>query len=241
MIAIDFTTLNPLERQIHASLSRHCASRGAIRITQAAEICGCSVSKISKFSRKLGFSNYKQYLAFLLGTDVSNAAAPDELARLQRFLDTFDSDMVEELAALIAASDKLVLIGYGPSFLCAQYFEYRLRTCAGMNALAVQDELSASTMIDANTLLLMLTVTGSFRSFDKVYRDAKARGGDAALILEEYHPSLIAKYDRVFCLAPDAQPNDLRPHEKSRTAFFIFLEEVMQRLREGREDPPAQA
>jgi DNA-binding MurR/RpiR family transcriptional regulator len=57
---IDENHLNPLELQIHQKLSGFAASNDVVRIGQAAEICGCSVSKISKFVQKLGFDGYKR-------------------------------------------------------------------------------------------------------------------------------------------------------------------------------------
>ncbi len=86
-------------------------------------------------------------------------------------------------------------------------------------------------MTDEDTLLLIFTVTGTFKSFDNVYQDTKRKGGgDVAIIVEEYNPSIIAHFDKIFYLTPNAQPVDLQPYEKSRTLFFIFMEEVVQQL-----------
>ena len=62
MINVNFGTLNKLEQQIHKKLVEYSKTNELIRINQAAEICDCSVSKISKFVRKLGFDNYKLLL-----------------------------------------------------------------------------------------------------------------------------------------------------------------------------------
>ncbi len=230
MIRIDFDALNPLEQKIHSTLKEHSKTTETISIMQAAEICGCSVSKISKFSKKLGFNTYRRYLDFLYEREDPEPAHSSELERLSRFIEEFDSAKVDALVDLIGTREKLVILGYGPSFYCAQYFEYKLKTCAGKMATAVADELLATSMTDENTLVLALTVTGRFKSFDGVLRDAKEKGGDMAIIVEEYDPSLIERYRKVFCLTEQAQPGDLQPFEKSRTVIFIFLEEVVRRL-----------
>ena len=230
MINIDFGPLNPLEQKIHTALSNQSKQVDTIRIMEAAELCGCSVSKISKFCKKLGFTNYKQYLDFLYGRMQLRADHSSELDRIDQFIQTFDISKVADVASLIAQKEKLVLLGYGPSYVCAQYFEYRLKTCSNKVTIAVPDELSARTMIDDKSLLLVLTVTGSFKSFYDICKDTEQKGGDVALIVEEYNPDLIRQYDKVFCLTRDVQSRGLKPYEKNRTLFFIFMEEVLREL-----------
>ena len=230
MIDINFSKLNPLEQQIHLKLQAFSKKNTSIKITQAAEHCGCSVSKISKFVKKLGFNNYKQYLDFLYGRDLKLASKAGELKRIHQFIDAFDEDKVTELIALIESHDKIVLFGYGPSLICAQYFEYRLRTCTNKVVIAVADEISVDSMTDDNTLLILLTVTGIFHTFEDIYKASKEKGCVVAVVAEEYNTELFQQGDRVFWLSQYPQPNHLLPHEKSRTVFFIFFEEIVQRL-----------
>ncbi len=92
---IDLHTLNPLERHIHEVLLAQRDTKGTMRINQAAEICNCSVSKISKFVKKLGFHNYKQYMEFFLnGKDIIGYTSTNEIQRIRSFLDTFDSQLL---------------------------------------------------------------------------------------------------------------------------------------------------
>lgn len=232
MLKISFETLNALERDIHAVLSERSLFTQSIRITEAAELCGCSTSKISKMASKLGFKNYRQYLDFLYGRDSQKSEQSSELNRLHQFLNEFDYALVDEMVDLINSKNRIVLLGYGPSFLCAQYFEYRLKTCANKVAIVASDELLVNSIADKNTLLIIFTVTGSFKSFKNVHRDTKAKGGDVAIVLEEHNLSLIKHFDKIFCLTKSTQPNDLKPYEKNRTAIFIFMEEVIHKLRE---------
>ena len=230
MINIDFDALNPLETQIHNRLTEARQSADMIRIKEAARLCGCSVSKISKFVQKLGFANYKQYLDYLYGRAPQSAPQSSELSRIAHFIQSFDDQKVRELANLISDSNKLVLLGYGPSFLCAQYIEYKFKTCTNKIAIAVPDDLTASSIIDANTLLLVFTVTGAFKSFEEIHRETKMKGAEVAIIMEEYNPSTLKLYDRIFCLTDRSQPSTLKPFQKTRTVFFIFMEEVIREL-----------
>lgn len=230
MIAVDLSSLNPLERRIHETLLANRDSFASLRIAQAAQLCDCSISKISKFVKKLGFQNYKQYLAFLYGKPLEEKGQSNELQRIGTFLSTFDHALVDNLFSLIENHDKIVLFGYGPSFLCAQYFEYRLRNCSDKVSMAISDEVAIDRMVDESTLLIIITETGRFHSFEQVYKRAKDRGCEVVMIVEEYNTELFDQCDHIFWLSSSPQPEHLKAYEKSRTLFFIFLEEIIQRL-----------
>lgn len=230
MINVDFGKLNPLEIQIHNKLNEFAKSADTIRINTAAELCGCSVSKISKFVKKLGFSTYRQYLDFLGGREVPQVNLSNELTRIQQYLNDFNDALVDELLELMDRHNKIVLFGYGPSYLCAQYFEYRLRVVTNKIVIAVSEEMSVASISDKDTLVILLTVTGTFKSFEQIYTTSKSRGCEVAMVLEEYNTEVFNQCDRIFWLCKYPQAEKLLPYEKSRTVFFIFLEEVIQRI-----------
>ncbi len=230
MINIDFSKLNTLEKFIHEKLQTYSKEVDSIRITDAATYCECSVSKISKFVKKLGFQNYKQYLDFLYGRTSIDQTPSTELERISKFIQQFDSSKVDELLSLIESHNKIVLFGYGPSLLCAQYFEYRLRTCTNKIIIAVADEISVASMTDEDTLLILVTVTGTFHTFENIYHASKEKGCEVAMIVEEYNTDLFHQCDQIFWLSEYNQPSFMKPYEKSRTVFFIFFEEVIQKL-----------
>lgn len=232
MINMNTDNLNVLEKQIYEKLLDYSKSNPKFKITQAAQICDCSISKISKFVKKLGFSNFKQYLEFLYGEDISISENSNELNRIQSFIENFDSNLITEFLKLIESHDKIIFFGYGPSLLCAKYFEYRLMTCSNKIVMTVSDEISIASMMDKNTLIVILTVTGTFNSFEKVYADAKVNGCEVAIVVEEYNTSLFEQCDKIFWLSKTPQPSYLQPYEKTRTVFFIFLEEVILKIQE---------
>lgn len=236
MININTDNLNPLEKKIYDTLMDYSKSNSKFRINTAAEICQCSVSKISKFVKKLGFINFKQYLDFLYGEKLPIAKNSGELQRLMSFIDTFDYSLKDDFLKLIESYDKIILFGYGPSQLCGQYFEYRLRTCSNKTVMALSDEISVTSMVDKNTLLIILTVTGSFHSFEQIYKTATAKGCQVAIVAEEYNTALFDQCDKIFLLSKLPQPSHLYAYEKSRTIFFIFLEEIILQLQQNNYD-----
>lgn len=230
MIKIDLSNLNPLEQRIYDRLLESSKEIQDITITRAADICGCSISKISKFTKKLGFKNYKQYTDFIYGNDLPNEESSDEFDRLKKFMSDFDFTLISDFIDLLSQYDKICLFGYGPSFVVAQYFEYKLRFSTNKYTIALPDELSVINMLDDKTLLVIFTTTGAWRSFENIYSISRKKGGKVLIIAEEYNNLLMNHCDRLFWLSRYNQPDYLEAHEKSRTVFFIFIEEVIHRL-----------
>ena len=231
MIHIDFTALNPLEKSIHEKLQSASRSQPTLRITEAALLCGCSVSKISKFTKKLGFTNFKQYVAFLYDdSETKKEDSSRELDRIQTFITNFDEKLVDDMIELIGDHERIVLFGYGPSLLCAQYIEYRLRTASPKVIIAVVDDLSVASMTDTSTLLIIVTVTGAYRDFTTMYNSASKKGATVAIVAQNYNVALLDQCDTIFFLTDIPNSEEKLPHERSRTLIFIFMEEVIQRI-----------
>lgn len=230
MIKIDLSNLNTLEQHIYDKLLENSKTQDDLTITQAAEMCGCSISKISKFSKKLGFKNYKQYVDFLYGKELSKEESSNEFDRLNKYMEDFDFSLIDEFVELLDQHEKICIFGYGPSFIVAQYFEYKLRFSTNKYTIALPDELSVINMLDDKSLLVIFTTTGAWRSFESIYNISRKKGGKVLVIAEEYNSSLMSTCDRLFWLSKFHQPSNLQAHEKSRTVFFIFIEEVIHRL-----------
>ncbi|SIQ34450.1 MurR/RpiR family transcriptional regulator [Halanaerobium kushneri] len=230
MINIDLDNLNDFEKEIYAKLLEYSKDHPAFKIRDAAEVCDCSVSKISKYVKKLGFDNYKQYIAFLYDEEIPNKEQSDELKRIRNFIDDFDTSMIDEFIELIDQHEKLVLFGYGPSGAITEYFEYKFRTCTDKMVVSLSDDSSISSMLDDKTLLIIFTATGSFCSFKPIYEDAKEQGAKVAIVVEEYNTSLFNQCDKIFWLSKFNQPDYLEPYQKTRTIFFIFIEEVIRKI-----------
>ncbi|MCG0275163.1 MAG: SIS domain-containing protein [Thermosediminibacteraceae bacterium] len=232
MINIDFNRLTPLEKEIHNKLLSYSKEKENITIMEAAEKCGCSISKISKLVKKLGFKSYKQYIAFLQNKDLSETlpTSSTELERIKKFIDDFDLTIVDKVIDLINSHNKIILFGYGPSFLCAEYFEYKLRFVTDRFVIAAPDEVYLENLIDSNSLLIIFTATGRFASFENIYRKCNECNCKVIIISEEYNDSLLSCCDQLFWLCKYKQPDYLKPHEKTRTVFFIFIEEVIRKM-----------
>ncbi len=230
MVHIDFTSLNKLEKQIHQTLQKASETKTTIRIAEAAQLCGCSVSKISKVSKKIGFTNFKKYVELLYNKEPIKKESSYEIEKIKEFINNFDEESVIEIINLIKKHNKIILFGYGPSLLLAQYLEYRLRTVCSKIIISVVDKLSISSMADPSSLLLIFTATGAYRDFKKIYNSASEKGAEVVIIAQNYNLELTNQCDNIFYLTNHQNPDYLAPYEQSRTLFFIFMEEVIQKI-----------
>jgi len=234
MFNVDTARLTPLDRRIVNDLVAHARQHPSFRIAEAAEICGCSISQVSKAIRKAGFSGYKHFIRVLYAGEQPREPALGELERLKRVIEEFDISAVDEFASLIDGHERVILFGYGPSLISAQYFEYKLRFCSSAFVTTAPDEESARTLLERASLLVIFTATGQYRPFGSLAQEASAKGADVVVVSEEFNPLLLDICKRYFVLTRHMQPDTLKPHEKTRTVFFIFLEEVIQRIQRGK-------
>ena len=230
MLNLDTTKLNPLDQRIVDQIVAQGRLNPSLKIREVAEICGCSISQVSKAVRKAGFSGYKDFLHILSTGKQPLKPALAELERLKKVIGELDIAAVDEFARLIEQHEKIILFGYGPSLVCARYFEYKLHLCSSAFVTTAPDEQSARSLLEKTSLLIILTTTGQFRSFGDLALDARAKGADVVVVSEEFNPQLLETCSRYFVLTRHKQPDTLEPYEKTRTVFFIFLEEVISRL-----------
>jgi DNA-binding MurR/RpiR family transcriptional regulator len=229
MLSIDTGRLNALEKSIYRQFEK-IAGEADLTITRAAALCGCSASKISKLARRLGFSGYRQFLRCVSGKEIVRPDPSPELLRISGFLEKFDDSLTDQALDAINRHDRIVLFGYGPSFYCLQYFEYKLRFATNKTIVATDDELIVRSLIDRKSLLLIFSVTGNFKSFAAVHQMARQKHCEAILVMEEYNPSIVSDYGKVLFLTESRQSDDLAPYEKTRTVFFIFIEEILRKI-----------
>ncbi|MGM0645318.1 MAG: MurR/RpiR family transcriptional regulator [Thermodesulfobacteriota bacterium] len=230
MINVDTSALSPREQNVLDTLAAHARNNPAPSIVEAASLCACSVSHVSKAVKRAGFGGYKQYIRYLYFGRQPEKAPLAELERLKQVIDEFDASVVEAFAAQIQEYKKILFFGYGPSRICAQYAEYKLRLCTDVFIATPADETSLQNMADASTLLTIFSTTGKYSSFNDIYRYAKSCGTDVVVVSEEFNSRLMDNCDHYYVLAQHEQPETLLPHHKTRTVFFLFIEQVVQHI-----------
>ncbi|CNH95759.1 putative DNA-binding transcriptional regulator [Yersinia aldovae] len=230
MIKVDYTNLNVLERKLLDSTKECIQHNSTVTITELSTQLDVSTSKISKFVRKMGFESFKQYKRFLIsGQAESPQIKPsDELQRISEYIANFDDNLAHDFWLKIKDCNKLIIYGLGPSFICADYFAYRLRIFSDVFTLATNEITTVRNADNKDTKLLVLSTTGLFQPFDDEISGLNYK--EIIFLFEEfrYFPKL--QKNMLFYLTNSCGNSTLKPYEKSRTLFFIFLEEIIQKF-----------
>nr|WP_275578062.1 MurR/RpiR family transcriptional regulator [Enterococcus xiangfangensis] len=223
--------MNDLEIRIHNHLAEESQNKPNLTITEAAKLTGVSPSKISKLVKKIGFSGYKEYFRFLTGKElVKQKKINSEFARIQNFMDNFDDSSVDYLASLIQKSEKILLFGYGPTNVCMEYFEYKLNFTLNKNVIRVGHPSLIPNLLTEDSLLLIFSVSGKFANFNPLLEEAKEHHAKSLLVMEELNTDLALDTSEIIFLTKFHQNEQLRSHEKTRTIFMIYIEEVIRKL-----------
>lgn len=228
---ININNLNTLELNIHQQLQIAITNDNNLKITQAAEICQVSTSKISKFCQKIGFINYKQYKNYIsTGKIIDDIRKTPELIRLEKYLKKFDQKKVDKLAKLINQHKRIILHGVGPSLIAVEYFAYRLRLNCTQDIITTSEEFFITNNINNSTLVIIYTATGSFKSFNQIINDCRRKDTQYIIICEENNHIRELKNAKIIYLTNTHQKEKEQAFEKTRTLWFIYLEEVITKL-----------
>ena len=223
--------LNELELEIHEKLIQESKNRSSLTITEAAELTDVSISKISKFVKKLGFNGYKEYARFLTGKElITRKKKNTEFNRISSFIENFNYSNTNYIADLISSHEKIILFGYGPTHICMEYFDYKLTYLENKNIVCADQTSLIPNLLDENTLLLVFSVAGKFAQFDELFDVASDKNAKAVLIMEELNPGLSSSIGEIIYLTDSQQDISLRSHEKTRSILFIFIEEIIRTL-----------
>ena len=227
MVKIDFSKLNSLEKKIYVEIEPIIKKNHHISITELSILSKVSTSKLSKFSKKCGLESFKQFKNYIAGIEqVEPQKSSIEIQRVREYLNNFDYKMVEQFVDQIKNCKKLIIFGYGPSFFCAEYFAYRLRTLTNIFVTVTHEDAIIENSANQDTILLVLSCTGKFKSFDELVN--KLNYHRVIFIFEEFRHFPQLNQHSIFYLTTDTGNPNLLPYEKSRTLFFIFLEEILQ-------------
>ncbi len=203
-------------------------------ISDVANECHVSASKISKYANKIGFSGYKELKYQLLQENnkvVQNKSVEFHKKQINQFFELFNIEQVEQLAMEIKNHQKVILWGDGPSRKVAEYFESRIRIASNTQVVTYSDrqtfnlDLASST----ETLVIILSVSGENEKIRKIITSAKQAKAKIIFISEAINGKYIGECQMYINLLPIV---DDYKYEviRSRSLFFIYLEILVQHL-----------
>lgn len=237
---INTVKLSPLEEQLYNNIFYNTQKVNEKNIFQIADICGVSPSKISKFVRKIGFSNYKDFREFL--QDQTNETTPkkkqscltsNEIARIQDFCNNLSEKVVKNTIKQLTHYNKVVFYGEGYTYRCLNYFISRFRRVTEKDFIATDDKHLFQAELNRNSLAVLVSVSGTYYDISKMADMAKEKKSDVFVIIEERRPEVNHPENlNILYLTNTTQRIQVEegPFTKSRSLFFVFFEIIIQEL-----------
>lgn len=233
MKIINFKNLNSLEQKIHATLitgwQQNILAKDS-SIQTLANYCNVSESKISKFVRKSGFNSLKSYREFITN-DRGNFNWHNELEKLIFLTQNYDTTIVDDVINEMNNYSKIIIFGYGPSYIAGQYFAYKLNFKNDKFVLAINDELLLNNIIDKQTLVIFLSETTRFKSFKATVDAVNSKDATSLFIVGEFIFAPELSEQKIVYLTEFKPDNSKKAFEKTRIHFFLFFEMIIEKLK----------
>ncbi len=209
-----------------------------MNITDLADFCGVSPSKITKYAKRLGFSGFKEFQYQLKNdkylTKEKGSTLDYQKDKIMDFFDSFDEVKFKALKKEIFGAEKIYLFGRGPSLKVCEYYEPRLRVATRKNIvcdydeylfdLEVRDQLADQ---DENRLLIVLTVSGKTPKVHEVLQTAKRRGFKT-ICISAYKSEKLSKGSDLYIPLINRKEMFDKSLIRGRTLFYIYFETLTQ-------------
>ena len=202
-------------------------------ITDLAKSCNVSISKITKYSKKLGFDGYKE-LKYEINKSKNNnltlRSYDYQRQKINTFFENFDPVKMDNLMKYINSSEKVYFYGRGPSLKVAEYYVPRLRVATNKNIVSNYDEYLFDIDLlkkEENKLMIILTISGKTPQVHEIIKVCKECGIRTVVISGYVSEKLEKNCDLYINLLPRKELYDKRVI-RGRTLFYIYLEIITQ-------------
>lgn len=228
------TKLSKTEYSISEKINEHTSEVIGMSISELAFFCDVSPSKITKYSKKLGFTGYKE-LQFFLTRNTERSYTKTTSLEYQRekimdFFMSFDENKLQEFMNKIQSSDKVYLYGRGPSLKVNEYFVPRLRVATNKNIISNYDEYLFDIDLakdEPNKLMIILTISGKTKKIHEIIDYCRKRKIETIVISAYSNHILERDADLYINLLSKKEQFDRRII-RGRTMFFLYLEILTQ-------------
>ncbi|WP_028862636.1 MurR/RpiR family transcriptional regulator [Psychromonas aquimarina] len=175
-------------------------------IEELALVIGVSTASITRFCKKIGLNNFKEFL-FIYQQQLDqespqqsmklNGLHNDYIDMLQQFDKRFDKELIAEFSSIIGRHDVIHIFGSGYSALAGADFKFRF-TRLGKFVEVVQDNDSMrmlSSILKPGALVILLSLKGKNAAMLNYAKDMKQKGITVLCITANEKSKLISTAD----------------------------------------------
>lgn len=241
--------LQPALRRIADVVLADPLAAGRLTIDQLAEAAGCAQSSVVNFAREMGCTGYRDFRAALVEETVRAAAHEGDLAfpididpadpleanvariaaadarAVRDTVRLLDLGQLEEAAAMLTSSRRIILVGVGASGLTATDLQYKL-TRLGFSAQALtsaHDALPAASGLGEQDCLVAISDAGRTRDVLDAHEVAR-REGARTLVITGSPASPLARSSELVLLTASREPSFRAGATSSRIAQLTIAD-----------------
>ncbi len=230
--------LSKLELLISKELLKNIDDLESLSITDLSNIVHASPATITKYTKKLGFSGYKQ-LKYQLISDFSKKKIEDDYVvnqknKIDDFFSYLNMDKLNNLANVINSSSYVCLYGKGPSLYVCKYFAPRIKALTNIPVLVYEDEQMLDIELENvndNKTIIFLSASLKTSSIIKRVKKAKVSSKNFYLICEDLNELDLLDQDHVIKLTSFSDNHNYK-EIRDRTLFYIYLELLIETLKQ---------
>lgn len=175
-----------------------------------------SKASLSRFANRCGYEGYREFVFKYKEDMLDNRNSPSFTEMTQKVIETYqtifdrtlaliDEKQLQRIASLLIESQRVYLYGNGSSGLAAREFRLRFMRL-GMPVEAIDDYLLMkinSAVVQPNTLVIGMSISGTTRSLMSSLRLAKEHGARVLLMTANNSQRLVREFDEVLHIASD--------------------------------------
>lgn len=171
---------NQLELKIYEYIINHEAQIPYMSIREPADNIPTSTASILRFCRKIGFEGFKEFkYAYkkIIKKDISheNYDLLEIIDCLKKFNTTYYQKLFNEAITILDSAKSILFLGVGDSGIIAQYGARRFSSC-GRYASAINDPYYKIKLLEKDSIVIVLTISGETESVIKQVHECKKNG-----------------------------------------------------------------
>lgn len=204
-------------------------------ISEVAEHCNVSPSKITKYCKKIGLDGFKELKFKMMTYDVVPSSTSQSFLSLRQkneeFWEKFDYQKFDEFKQLLLETEKIVFFGKGPSYHLSEFFAPRLRILLNKEVNSYVDDLLMDMELENNAkekVIVFLTASSATDTVNEKIEKAHRNPKNKVVVICENGNDFIYKNSYLaISMLPDMEKFDYRVL-RGRILMFTYLEILTQ-------------
>lgn len=236
---------NDINYNIAITMLRNVRSIPDMSINKLADLCFTSPAAITRFSHKLGYSNFiefKENIKINIGyyneglmnpkaisydlsrEDILTNMSLEIINQIETFKSSVDLKVVDRVVELIFNSNNVCIFGTLFSQLMAQDLQRKLANLSKLiyHANDVQQQENLADGLDENSLAILISPTGRFTLYhERLWKKIESSPATVVVITEQHKTEYEKRSDYIIYLPPRNDSNEYVQNHRYDLSYLI--------------------